>query len=60
MMGPSKAVTSHAGAVHKVLNRAGYQYIHPEGVEGMRCGVASIAKAFRAKPGAKQKHPKAL
>ena len=30
MMGPSEGShTSHAEAVHKALNRAGYQYIHP-------------------------------
>ena len=47
MMGPSEGShTSHAEAVHKVLNRAGYQYIHPEGIEGMCCGVAFDSKGF--------------
>ena len=49
MMGPSEGShTSHAEAVHKVLNRAGYQYIHPEGVEGMCCGVAFDSKGFHS------------
>ena len=47
MMGPSEGShTSSAGAVHKVLNRAGYQYIHPEEIEGMCCGVAFDSKGF--------------
>ena len=47
MMEPSVGShTSHAEAVHKVLNRAGYQYIHPEGIEGMCCGVAFDSKGF--------------
>ena len=46
-MEPSESShTSHAEAVHKVLDRAGYQYIHPEGVEGMCCGVAFDSKGF--------------
>ena len=47
MMGPSEGShTSHAEAVHQVLNRAGYQYIHPEGIEGLCCGVAFDSKGF--------------
>ena len=54
MMGPSEGShTSHAGAVHKVLNRAGYQYIHPEGVGGMCCGVAFDSKGFPSQAGRK-------
>ena len=48
MMGPSEGShTSHAEAFYKVLNRAGYQYIHLDEVEGMCCGVASKAKALQ-------------
>ena len=47
MMEPSEGShTSHAEAVHKVLDRAGYQYIHPEGVEGMCCRVVFDSKGF--------------
>ena len=47
MMEPSVGShTSHAEAVHKVLNRASYQYIHPEGVEGMCCGVVFDSKGL--------------
>ena len=53
-MGPSEgSYTSHAEAVHKVLNRAGYQYIHPEGIEGMCCGVAFDSKGFPSQAGRK-------
>ena len=54
MMGPSEGShTSHAGAVNKVLNRAGYQYIHPEGVEQMCCGVVFDSKGFPSQAGRK-------
>ena len=47
MMGPSEGShTSHAEAFYKVLNRAGYQYIHLEGVEGMCYEVAFDSKGF--------------
>ena len=47
MMEPSEGShTSHAEAVHKVLDRAGYQYIHLEGVEGMCCRVVFDSKGF--------------
>ena len=43
MMGSAEGShTSHAKAVHPILNRAGYQYIHPEGVEGMCHGEYPI------------------
>ena len=54
MMGSSEGShTSHAEAVYKVLNRAGYQYIHPEGVEGTCCGVAFDSKGFPSQAGRK-------
>ena len=53
MMGPFEGShTSHEEAVHKVLNRAGYQYIHPVGVEGM-CYVAFDSKGFPSQAGRK-------
>ena len=58
-MGPSEgSYTSHAEAVHKVLNRAGYQYIHPKGIEGMCCGVAFDSKGFPNQAKRKTKNSK--